>query len=89
VACVLVFSVQEFIGWGTCRSRTRITFSCFGDWESPVLASEGDEVLLRVARRLLCLADLSRSVGGNTVMAGEQQQKRAGLRWIPIKSAAR
>jgi hypothetical protein len=55
-----------------------ITFSCFGDWESPVLVSEGDEVLLRAARRLLCLADLSRSFfGGNTVLAGEQQHKRA------------
>ena len=50
-----------------------ITFSCFGDWESPVLVSEGDDVLLRATRRLLCLADPSRSVGGNTLLAGEQQ----------------
>ena len=61
---------------GACREQDMeswITFSCFGDWESPVLVSEGDDVLLRATRRLLCLADPSRSVGGNTLLAGEQQ----------------
>lgn len=49
------------------------TFSCFGDWESPVLVSEEeDEVLLRVAKRPLCVADIrSRSFGGNTALPGE------------------
>lgn len=56
-------------------------------WESSVLVSDGDEVLLRVAKRLLCLvvADLSRAFGGNTVLAGEQQNKSAGLDSIPNK----
>jgi len=45
-----------------------ITFSCFGDWESSVLLSE---MLLRGAKRLLCLTDLSRPFGGgsSTILA--------------------
>lgn len=51
-----------------CGAGAWITFSCFGDWESSVLLSE---VLLRAAKRRLCLADLSRPVrgGSSTILA--------------------
>lgn len=55
--CVVVWPVGAWI-----------TLSCFRDWESSVLLSE---VLLRAAKRRLCLADLSRAVrgGSSTILA--------------------